>query len=241
MIEFNVLVQAASNPQAQPATVASLDEWFPRNHPGYELFPDGFPSLELLRVNKVSTKPLDVANLRETQLKLQPYLTEFGKTWWDTTLGNIEKEDESSCATCRDLRLKQKSACPSKTDDDDTKKTKSALLNRANKELAEHLRDEADRHPEYPKSILFPPSRFSWVNGRYVDNKEDTVVLDEFETELVSVLAGQREETENHFVGVTAAINRVSGKNPLVETGHGCRLSLRIRSGLHKDIKFDHK
>ena len=54
---------------------ASL-QWFPLNHPGFQLFPDGFPDVREVRVNKVSTKPLDIEALRVTQERLQPYLTQ---------------------------------------------------------------------------------------------------------------------------------------------------------------------
>lgn len=200
-------------------------QWFPSNHPGFELFPDGFPDVCEVRVNKVSTKPLDIAGLRETQKRLQPYLTQAAKTWWETTLLKLEEQDGNSCATCRRLREEQNNCCASKKDDDETRKEKRRRKYHVDKEFLEHLQDStfSVEHQEYPRSSLFPPSRFHWVNGGYVDLKEGPIVLNDEEMELRNNLHDQRQESETHFVGVSAKVNRAGTKNPRppdIEPGH---------------------
>ena len=205
--------------------------FLPANHPGYELFPNGFPDLDKINVKRVATKPLDVQRLRDKQKKLQPFLTsQASKDWWDQTLNSLEDEDNSSCTTCREFRLQQLNSCEKKTDNDETKKRKRQSLQAANKGLLLHLQtSDNSQHRPYSRSILFPPSRFKWSNGSYEDLKEDTVTLDVEEKTLVDDLAQQRQEQETHFVGPSKSKtslgnrSRHGEKNPrpeCIEPGH---------------------
>ena len=189
--------------------------WFPSNHPGYELFPTGAPDVNDLRVNKVSTKALDLDSLQETREKLKPYLTEAAGTWWDTTLARLRDREAASCETCSTLREEQKKNCITKKDDDPTKKEKRRRANEAEKAFLEHVQDETllDNHPAYPRSSLFPPARFSWINGGYLDSQPESVELTQDEANLVGAVRGYRDECEDHFVGITARANRAGGKH----------------------------
>ena len=206
---------------SEEANVRDLpSQWFPCNHPGYELFPEGFPDVHQLRVNKVSTKSLDFSKLRETKEKLKPYLTEAASTWWDTTLEQLDLQDRASCDTCRKLREEQRKNCASKKDDDATRKEKARLARQVDKEFLQHLQDESqsDKHPVYGSSSLLPPSRFSWIDGGYVDSKPQSVQLTPDEATLVGTLHAHRQESEDHFVGITASANRSGSTNPRLAT-----------------------
>ena len=211
------------------STSIDLTRWLPSNHPGYELFPNGFPTMDDLinNVKQVATKPLDCVRLRETQKKLQPYLTEASREWWENTLSTLEREDDDSCQTCRHLRQQQMSTCVSRTDDDETKKTKSQLNRQATKDLLLHLQEVMSEeqgssisstiHQRYPRSVLFPPSRYRWSNGSYVDTKMDSVgEFDEHDLSVLEGLANLCEPRESHFVGMStkSISNRCGDKNP---------------------------
>ena len=209
-------------------------QWFPLNHPGYELFPSGFPDVHDLRVNKVSTKALDTDHLQETREKLRPYLTEAAAKWWDTTLAGFRDREAASCQTCCTLREEQRKNCIVKKDDDATKKEKRRLANEAEKALLGHLQDEMANHPAYPRSSLFPPSRFSWINGGYVDSQPESVELTQDEATLVEKVRGHRNESEDHFVGVTARANRSGGmysRPSTISPGHIVIVNADEKSG----------
>lgn len=182
---------------------SSTLHWLPANHPGYVLFPNGFPDLDKVSVKQVAVKPLDFPRLRDTQKKLQRYLTESPQLWWDATLTRLEQQDKDECQTCKHYRVQQKESCKLRTDNDETTKKKSKLRYEADKAFLQHLQDSEGSHRDYPKSILFPPSRFRWSNGAYQDLKQDTVELDDKEKQLVATLLEQRREQETHYVGMT--------------------------------------
>ena len=179
--------------------------WLPSNHPGFELFPDGFPDLKKTFVKQVATKPLDFDRLRETQRKLHRYLpTQSVRDWWESTLTKLECQDKDVCLTCRKLRLQQMENCILRTDSDETKSMKSKLVRAADKELLRHLQDsESSEHRDYSRTVLFPPARFRWSNGVYEDLQKDIVELDDDGAKLVNTLTQQRQEQETHFVDMT--------------------------------------
>ena len=185
----------------------SILHWLPTNHPGYELFPNGFPDLDKTPIKQVAVKPLDYPRLRDTQKKLQRNLTnQSARDWWDTTLTQLAKEDAEECETCRGLRLQQSESCVLRTDSDETKSLKSKNRYHADKAFLLHLQSSDPRthqHRDYPKTILFPPTRFRWSNGSYEDMRKEEIVLDSEGQKLVDTLWQQRQEQETHYVGMT--------------------------------------
>ena len=73
--------------------------WMPHNQQGFQLFPDGAPSMNEFKLVPVPYKQLDIPALKKTKQALDFHMNADQKEWWTKRLEAFEEEDRR-CKLC---------------------------------------------------------------------------------------------------------------------------------------------
>jgi len=72
--------------------------WCPHNREGFQLFPNEFPNISMVR--KVPVKPAPILELKKTLESLKCYLDDRQAEWWRNTIKQFEEEDNRYAVMC---------------------------------------------------------------------------------------------------------------------------------------------
>ena len=130
-----------------------------------------------------------------------------------------------SCKECARLRGLGLQNCKSKRDSKEVAAAKDKISKQARKEMFMHMREPNIDHQNYPAEHLFPPTRYTWKDGKYTDQSMDNVQIAPEDLQFVNHLIEYREENvENHYVNMTEMQRRgpqsTNARPPKVMPGH---------------------